>query len=81
LDWYFGVGGQYVNHTYRYKYDKKNWATYYDTDLGADFLLGLEYNFRDVPLVIALDAGIFMELVDDPFYFRNIGGLALRYNF
>jgi hypothetical protein len=81
LDWYAGLGGQYVNHTYKYKADKNNWYEYTDTDLGADFVIGLEYNFPDVPFAIAFDTGLFMELYDNAFYSRGTGGLAIRYNF
>jgi hypothetical protein len=81
LDWYLALGGQFVSHSYKYKYSKNEWREYNDTDLGADFLVGLEYNFTETPLAIAAETGFFLELVDDPFYLRGIGGLAFRYNF
>jgi hypothetical protein len=91
LEWYYGIGGQFRYQTYSYDYRYKldgdpNW--YYNTgdrvadiDIGIDGVLGLEYTFDEAPISIFLDATLFMEVVDDPFYFWLQGGIGVRYNF
>ena len=91
LDWYWGVGGQMryrsFAYDYRYKvYGDPNW--YYardqrvtDIDLGVDGVLGLEYTFKEVPLSLFVDANVFVELIDNPFWFHGQSGLGIRYNF
>lgn len=91
LEWYYGVGGQFAFHNYKYDYRYKrvgdpNW--YYSTggsvtdiDLGLDGVIGLEYGFQNVPFSVFLDLTLFMEVLDDPFFFHYQGGTGLRYNF
>lgn len=91
LTWYFGTGAQFRYRTFYYEYRYKvsgdpNW--YYvdrervsDIDLGIDGVIGFEYTFKQVPLSVFLDMNLFMELVNEPFWFDVQGGTGLRYNF
>ncbi|MGV9012733.1 MAG: hypothetical protein ACOH13_09085 [Flavobacteriales bacterium] len=91
LSWYYGFGAQlrmdsYL-FSYRYKPKKENdWIYVYDervnsVDVGADGVLGLEYNFPKAPVSIFLDATLFMEVVNDPFIFALQGGTGVRFRF
>ncbi len=91
LHWYYGLGAQFRFQTYdfdyRYKLDgDPDW--YYargervsDIDLGIDGVLGLEYRFKTAPFSVFADITLFMEVLDDPFFFWTQGGLGVRYNF
>lgn len=91
LDWYLGAGVQfrYRNYAYNYRYKVNgdpNW--YYvneervnDLDLGLDGVIGLEYTIKDIPLSVFADVNLFMEVVDNPFWFYFQGGAGIRYNF
>lgn len=91
LDWYLGAGVQFRYRSYAYNYRYKvggdpNW--YYvneqrvnDLDLGLDGILGLEYTFKEIPISVFADINLFMELVDNPFWFYFQGGSGVRYNF
>jgi hypothetical protein len=91
MDWYIGAGPQFrsqrLEYFYKEKYgpDKNDWrytsAVHRNIDLGVDGVIGLEYSFADMPLSIAADATIFMEIFDDPFIPWGQMGVALRYNF
>ncbi|MGZ5304869.1 MAG: hypothetical protein ACXWDO_12200, partial [Bacteroidia bacterium] len=95
LDWYIGVGPQFRNQRVKYFYrvkeyygpdnDDYRWVNTVETvnrlDLGIDGVIGLEYAFDDLPLSIAADATLFMELFDTPFLPWGQAGLAIRYNF
>jgi hypothetical protein len=91
LDWYYGFGGQLrmqqVRYDYRYKVENgPDWVVVNDqkvteTDLGIDGVIGLEYKFQDAPVAIFVDATLYMEVVNDPFYFQGQGGLGVRYTF
>jgi hypothetical protein len=91
LEWYWGFGGQMRFQRYYYSYRYKlhgdpNWYYAYDQavtdiDLGFDGVLGMEYNFKDIPLALFADINIFMEIIDRPFLFWFQGGLGVRYNF
>ncbi|RYD70586.1 MAG: hypothetical protein EOP53_25170 [Sphingobacteriales bacterium] len=91
MDWYVGVGPQFriqkVEYFYKEKFgpDKDDWrytSTVYNAiDAGIDGVIGLEYTFDDIPLSIAGDATLFMEIFDDPFLPWGQVGVAIRYNF
>lgn len=91
LDWYLGVGGQFRYRSYYYDYRYKiagdpSWyyvrdAAARDFDLGVDGIIGLEYTFKELPLSIFADVNLFMEIVNDPFWFDAQGGAGVRYNF
>lgn len=90
LDWYYGMGAQvrWQRFTYEYRYltnSSSNWVYaedhYLDLDLGVDGVIGVEFIFSEIPLALALDGNIFMEVFDLPFHFWWQSGLAIRYNF
>jgi hypothetical protein len=96
LSWYFGGGVQarFTPVTYYYYYNEYNlrgddwWRSRFlveeritDIDLGLDGVIGLEYKFRNAPLSIFVDANVFVEIIDAPFWFYGQSGLGLRYNF
>ena len=86
LKWYAGFGGQFRYGRYYYDY-WDNHGFYVvservvDYGIGPDLVGGLEYTFDDVPISLALDINLYMEILDRPFLFLFQGGLAARYNF
>ena len=90
LTWYFGFGGQFrfVSFSYQYQYkpfDNSNWIPdkkrTTEFDIGGNGVIGLEYLFKDYPVSVFLDFILFMEIVDNPFFFIPQGGIGVRYNF
>ena len=90
LTWYFGFGGQFrfVSFSYQYQYkpfDGSNWVsdkiTTTEFDIGGNGVIGLEYIFKDYPVSVFVDFILFMEIVDNPFFFIPQGGIGARYNF
>jgi len=91
LQWYYGAGVQLRLMSYRYNYRYKlengpDWIVVTDervteTDFGLDGVLGLEYKIQNAPVSLFVDGTLFMELVDDPFYFSPQFGLGGRYTF
>jgi hypothetical protein len=86
LKWYAGFGGQFRFSSYYYDYWDDNGRfikeeRITDIGIGPDGVFGLEYTFDDVPISLALDAVLYIEIVDHPFLFLGQGGLAARYNF
>ena len=91
LQWYCGFGGQFRVQTFTFSYRYKiagssNWINagnekITDLDLGADGVLGAEYEFEDVPIRVFTDVTLFMEVVDNPFLFWFQYGIGGRYMF
>lgn len=85
LEWYYGFGAQAiftgVDYQYRRNTGEIRRDNYTDLAIGPDGILGIEYNIPEVPLSAFLDVNLFMELVNNPFRFRFMGGLGVRYNF
>ncbi|MCC7301979.1 MAG: hypothetical protein IT233_05005 [Bacteroidia bacterium] len=90
LSWYFGAGAQVRIQTIKYYYHYQETATspilyssdsYTNFDIGIDGVIGLEFNFKEVPLSVFTDAVMFMEVADQPFRFWWQGGSGIRYNF
>jgi hypothetical protein len=84
LQYYVGVGPQarFTRVWYRYEYNGRTYSEYFtDLDLGVDGVIGLEYTFPSVPLSIFLDANIFVEVYDVPFWTYGQSGIGIRYNF
>ena len=91
LQWYYGFGGQFrtqsYSHEYRYQVSgDPNW--YYtetdkftDIDIGADGVIGAEYEFREYPFRVYADLTLFMEVIDSPFNFDMQWGIGGRYMF
>lgn len=79
LDWYFGVGA-HVGFWDKSKepYNEEDGGT--QGVIGVDGVIGLEYNFAEVPIGIGLDARPIVNLIgDDGFWIE--AGLSVRYNF
>lgn len=77
LNWYWGFGahiGFWSNN--RYITDLNVGAV-----LGADFVLGLEYTFDDIPLNLALDIMPSVNLIGYTGWGGIHGGLSVRYVF
>lgn len=93
LLWYYGLGGHvssYKGHDYyAWYYDRKGrlryTADYYDNrhywGLGIDGVLGLEYQFKDLPFTLGVDAKPTAELVASDAFFWVEGAVSLRYVF
>lgn len=91
LDWYYGAGAQVRWQTFKFYYSYQESSNspvilnatdrYTDLDLGVDGVIGLEFIFSEIPLSVALDGNVFMEVFDQPFYFWWQSGLSVRYNF
>lgn len=56
-------------------------TTYDGAVLGADFIVGLEYTFDEIPLNLSLDLLPAVNLIGDVGYGGIYGGLSIRYVF
>jgi hypothetical protein len=75
LSWFYGGGAHvgFYDDGYRYYYYKVRGNKYVIVDedrndrmaLGVDFILGLEYKFKNAPITIGLDAKPFIDIVPD----------------
>jgi len=91
LQWYYGFGGlfrtQSYSHEYWYQVSGASQRIYAETDkftdidLGADGVLGAEYEFREHPFRVYADLTLFMEVIDSPFNFDMHFGIGGRYMF
>lgn len=81
LNWYYGFGGHvgFWNGDYTYRYwgiQNKNYAV-----IGIDGILGLEYNFTEIPINIGLDWKPGFNIVGYNNYWFDGGALSIRYIF
>lgn len=94
LLWYYGLGGHvssYLGRTYyEWYYVKHKGRRYYIYDdyyegrfwgVGIDGVLGLEYQFQDLPFTLGVDAKPIAELARGDAFFWLEGALSLRYVF
>lgn len=87
LTWLYGVGAHvgFFNYGGGYYYVKNN-RTYVlregdnRTVVGADFILGLDYKFPNVPFNVGLDIKPFVDFFDGPKGFFD-GAVSLRFAF
>ncbi len=79
LNWYYGVGG----HIGFWSGDKVRWAddnlSY--TVIGVDAILGLEYNFKEIPFNLSLDWKPVFNLIGYSGFWGDSGALSIRYIF
>ena len=79
LNWYFGFGGNVGF----WNGDNTKWGTpgtnY--TVIGLDGILGLEYNFKDVPLNIGLDWKPTFNISGYSGFWGDGGAISIRYIF
>jgi hypothetical protein len=90
LSWFFGGGGHVGffsdNYTYAYwHYKGKDKDKYYvfehrdaTTFIGADFILGLEYKFKNAPVDLGLDVKPFVDFVPGVYGYWE-GALSVRF--
>lgn len=79
LNWYFGVGG----HIGFYNGDNTTWGdagTAY-TVIGVDGILGLEYNFTELPINIGIDWKPAFNIIGYSKFWPDGGALSIRYIF
>lgn len=87
LTWLYGVGAHvgFFNYGGGYYYIKNNRAYVINegdrrTVVGADFILGLDYKFPNVPFNVGLDMKPFVDFFDGPKGFFD-GAVSLRFTF
>jgi hypothetical protein len=81
LNWYYGFGGHigFWNGNYPYSYWGKEGVAY--TVIGIDGILGLEYNFKQIPLNIGLDWKPMINLAGYSGFWGDDGALSVRFIF
>ena len=91
LKWLYGIGGhigffRYGGYYYWVAYDH-NGRVYYVNNPGGssvvggvDFILGLDYKFRNAPFNIGLDVKPFFDFFNGPYGYFD-GALSIRYAF
>ena len=79
LNWYFGGGA----HIGVYNGNHTNWGTVGTnyTNIGIDGILGLEYNFNEIPLNLSLDWKPSFNLAGYSGFWGDGGALSIRYIF
>ena len=79
LNWYYG-GGAHIGF---YNGDNTNWGTRGTkyTVLGIDGILGIEYNFQEIPINIGIDWKPSFNLVGYSHFWPDGGALSIRYIF
>lgn len=76
---YYGFGGQ-IN-TRRYYADRLNGQYESALSLGGSGVAGLEFFPLNKPFSIFLETGLYIELLQAPFFLNLNSGLGFRYNF
>lgn len=79
LNWYYGVGahiGFWNGDHYR---DYNNDRNY--TVIGVDGILGLEYNFKEIPFNIGIDWKPMIDLGGSSGFYGDGGAISIRYIF
>lgn len=79
LNWYYGVGGHIGFWNGRYYRDYHNDTDY--TVIGVDGILGLEYNFKEIPFNIGVDWKPAFNISDDSGFWGDGGAFSIRYIF
>jgi len=79
LNWYYGIGAHigFWNGKYYWNYnDDRNY-----TVIGIDAILGLEYNFEEIPFNIGIDWKPAFNLTDSSGFWGDGGAISVRYIF
>ncbi len=79
LNWYFGVGGHIG--FYDGKYTKWDTVEKTYTNVGVDGILGLEYNFKEIPLNLSIDWKPAFNIIGYTGFWSDNGALSIRYTF
>lgn len=77
LNWYYGAGA----HVGRWYGDRSPW--FKDKEhhivLGADAIIGLEYNFKEIPINLSIDYKPAFNLIGYSGFWGDEGALSIRY--
>lgn len=78
LNWYYGVGGHigFWDGKWDDRFDAGN-----NTVIGIDGILGLEYNFKEIPFNIGIDWKPALNLVGSSGFWGDGGAISIRYIF
>jgi hypothetical protein len=79
LNWYYGVGAHLGFYDSQYKKWGDNSGNY--ALVGIDGILGLEYNFKEIPFNISIDWKPTFNLVGYSGFWGDGGAISLRYIF
>jgi hypothetical protein len=79
LNWYYGVGG----HIGFWNGENVSWADNHNnyTIVGIDGILGLEYNFKEIPFNLSIDWKPAFNLAGYSGFWGDGGAISLRYIF
>lgn len=78
LNFYYGAGG----HIYFWGESKRDFSPYKRSSVvGIDGILGLEYNFREIPINIGIDWKPTFNLNVDDGFWGDDGAISIRYTF
>ena len=77
LNWYYGVGGHIGFWNGRYVHWKDDYNDH--TVIGADGILGLEYNFSEIPINLSIDWKPAINLVGYNGFWGDGGAFSIRY--
>jgi len=79
LNWYYGIGGHIGFWDGRYYWNHNDDRNY--TVIGIDGILGLEYNFKEIPFNIGVDWKPAFNLTDSSGFWGDGGAISIRYIF
>jgi hypothetical protein len=79
LNWYYGAGA----HIASYNGNNTSWGNAGTSYLiiGIDGILGIEYNFKEIPINIGLDWKPALNIIGYSHFFGDGGALSIRYIF
>jgi len=80
LNWYYGAGG----HIGFWKGKDVSWGDNREDDytvVGIDGILGIEYNFQEIPINLSLDWKPTMNIIGYSGFWGDGGALSIRYIF
>ena len=79
LNWYFGFGGHigfWDGHHVKWAKDNRSY-----TVIGIDGILGMEYNFNEIPINLSIDWKPVFNIIGHSGFWGNSGGISIRYIF
>ncbi len=78
LNWYYGFGGHigFWNGDKDDRFDSGN-----NSVIGIDGILGLEYNFKEIPINIGLDWKPMINVIGSSGFWGDGGAISIRYIF
>ncbi|MFO7978694.1 MAG: hypothetical protein R6U64_08555 [Bacteroidales bacterium] len=81
LNWYYGFGGHVGFWDGRHTSDRWGEPDQQYTVIGLDGILGLEYNFSEIPINLSLDWKPAFNLSGHRGFWGDTGALSIRYIF